>query len=314
MRNLILLLSLFYTINARGQTLTAENFNPKIGDSFVYHFLNITQFITGNDGNWDFSALLPTKDTITCEIVANDDTLLFPESTCMRKNDIGTVFTYNYFITSDTALTGIGQKVDKSPFRYPVPLVFMSYPIKKGYTRTFVSSMMGITDSGTDQADATGTLITAFGTFTNTLRVHSTDLSFYQDTTIFDFYTWYTPGIHDNLLQIRKVTDPNKTVRISALAYKGPIPIPVKPIEEKPIGEIELFPNPTHGNVEIRLKSFASESALARISTQLGVVISEYPGLPAEFVLDFSTFASGVYILQLFDGKKLLRSFKIVRL
>ena len=218
----LILLSVIAAFSLQAQVvITYATHAPQIGDiiSSVYSdaYTNINYGNAGANQTWDFSAYTVTGDVETGTFVDPATTLwagqvpnsniamrsLIRDEVVQFMNVSSSVLKANYlgaYVEEMNILTAYTDDMDimHFPFAYGD-----SYTDTYGYTSENPEWGMTMITEGTvaSEADAYGTLITPNGTFTNVLRIKSTDTENYETwmngtlvdsgTTIYVTYDWY---------------------------------------------------------------------------------------------------------------------------
>ena len=305
-------------------TLTAANFNPVTGDIYVSRVADTTLVTQGASGagiTWNFSGLTTTMvDTgyaLSCSAVPHCNSGSTWAVTGTVSNPMVTSiiadaakYAQNGSWVSATQNTSYTNPMDQ--LRYP--FTYMS-----GFTDTFQATIVNspitthVKGTATVLCDGHGTLTVPGRTYTNVLRVHSSqtyiDSSFLLsnptailDTYQFDSYTWYMPNYHSALMTITYARQINGPINYKLVSYTAKSLTGVH--ELSPLSaSIELFPNPTNGDLNISFDAAYDDKIRISIADMAGrevalIAITSKQG-QQQIVYNTSGLAKGLYLLRL---------------
>jgi len=331
MKRCVFLLTIIFLASSNfSQTLTVSNSIFVAGEKFV---LNKTwplvpdSSIIGPNQNWDYSALA-CLSTSTITIEENHSTL--PGSGWCQTCDLakleepsGTIS----FVDVSNNLVLFRSGIDPSWDDYNV-IILLPVPFALGDTNTNNWSTTSGTKKGTTTivADATGTLITPAGIFTNTLRIHfhttrvdssgppTEILSYSQDE-----YLWYAPGIHYPLLRILPRTyalDAYLGGYIPIAGYSAYLSDSLKitgiSSHASTPESIDVYPNPTNDKVIVRsgYKNMIISDISVYSTKGEKVATALNPGNLAS--IDVSSLPKGIYFIKVSSDTKVLKTEKLI--
>ncbi len=266
------MLGLFMALSAAvyaQPTITTATSKPVAGDSFVGYYVDtngVTPGAAGASITWNMSAVVrndsDTTSFMTC--AATPHCSLFPGANI-------SVFTggdYMYGVSDTNGIELLGVYSDGTDVHVTNHLTLLRFPMTMGTVHNDTSALsisisgftMYMTNYITHTADAWGTIITPADTFANALRVHtvtvakdSVDImgmpSVSENRT--ETYNWFVAGLRTPVMTIEIDTAGSGTNYVSsAKYYKATRPAPTAVANAvKHQGNINVYPNPTSGNV-----------------------------------------------------------------
>lgn len=296
-------------------TLTANaNIGTAGNDVFMYEGTATTPGVPGPNATWNFSTIGQANNSTThwksCAQVGDCST--YPGTTVVAQRTIGTT----YYI-GNTNLSVKGEIVSGIPIVYSNPKDVLHFPFAYGtsftdaYQATFTTSGNPVYRNGSNyvEADGYGTLMIPSGSFTNVLRLHSTDT--YQDSAIIsgiafttnyvvESYYWYSPAFRDYLM-LYTTTTVNGNPTVDKVYYTLQQATGVQTINEL-VSNIQVFPNPATDHVSVKFtpKQQTKMSFILRDVVGKNVFsIDEKLYDHSEQIIDIPTaqLAKGVYML-----------------
>jgi hypothetical protein len=247
MRYNFLVVLFILTAKWQAQTLTAANFNPLVGERFDFLVSTSTIVVPGVAGSgkmWNFGGA-SGYDGSSDSVLSNNNLADFPNCTFRIKHFSSFDEGSTYYNASGNNIQVEGFSGTPSPTKHSDPEITMIYPLKLGAMTTDVIVFPGLSGTATLTADATGTLITPYQTYTNTIRLHSVQ-SFTNTFQIqqAEMFTWYTPGIHTKLVSIIGYTTNGNPSGTHAIIYKDPKDAVGISSENLAFEGIKIYPNP----------------------------------------------------------------------
>lgn len=76
---------------------------------------------------------------------------------------------------------------------------------------------------------------------------------------------------------------------------------------------IQVYPNPVEKNLNIKIDYNITTASLIKIINPQGQILASYNNINDSFLLDFESFSQGIYFVQLWDGKALIGTQKILK-
>ena len=306
------------TYNAKAQpTLTASGINPVIGDvAIVKRFTpNLAQAGSSGSQTWSLGSITPTStiSAVTQNSIGSTYETSFPQSNICVK--LGNDYDY-YRISSDT-LVRYGKVELSIGYPYSNGMTLLKYPVSYNSTQAdayrIVYSVGGsilITRNGNVSivADAYGTLTTPDRTYSNVLRVKSTET--YSDSirqlstgiiTVSNGsltrYTWYSQGIRYPILEMSFPSSGSASGFWAKWSGVG--------IEENLAAQLNMlvYPNPAQERSTLSLELTEASDVMVRVLDLQGREVIAGPMeryLPGklQLPLDVANLASGNYLLQ----------------
>jgi hypothetical protein len=295
-------------------TLTAATTNPVPGDTCYYYTVG-----SGNPGNnganavWDFSQL-PTTDK---QMIRFDLPINFGCNPTYSPNTIGAVGMSLcwYYNTSSDSFSRSGYYRSFSTTKYSDDEVFLRYPLTYNaqvYTDTFKqrhsapNSSTNIRGYQTIEADAYGTLILPDTTYSNTLRVKRTIISYatYESygipphtiTTGKELYAWYVADIHMPLLELGKsipVPEEHDTTTTEPEPGPGNEPEPVDV-------SIKVYPNPVTTSLNISCPDIEDPVKKVTVYDINGkILFQQNEAGKQEYTIDVTQLQTGIYFVKI---------------
>jgi hypothetical protein len=306
---------------------------PQIGDVITMQVVDASGLEPGPAGaniTWDFSTLTNTN-LMQANVVDPSTTPYgkdFPEADrCFNSNNQA----FSYAKVETDAFYNIGTAVDTGGIEIIIPFTdyqkTMEYPFtyNSSYTDTdyaeFISFGVTIKQYGTvtTTGDAYGTLITPEGTFTNVLRVKqertNIDSTFMgtmfltATTTEFLDFSWYAENSRAPLFN-HNSSGPDK------MAYYT---IGSTGTDEELISieDLQIFPNPATDQVNVSMNVLQSANIEVNIHNQAGQQVMVNDALNfheghQSLSIDISTLPRGIYYVSFSNGKKNIKTQKLL--
>lgn len=308
-------------------TLTAANSNPTSGEIFYGHTIDTSGKNVGSSGagvTW----IIPTEPILTIDTTIYSNCIStpycdsFPTSNLAALNNLD--YTYSFAYTG--GLSMIGMHTEGQLLYFTDPLKKIAYPFTFGSIshdtafctiNTFTTIYLSIYYSIT--ADAWGTLITPSGTYSNTLRTHTTIIT--KDSLnlggmpIINYlqneeYNWYNPGVHHPLLTMSVDTIGSGSTYLSGVKYYTQHLSPTIVYDKEQI-KATLYPNPAQNMINVRWSGAGKETVEISITDLTGRLLKKEtsPNLKNEINnidLPCIDYKSGTYILYIRSGENLL--------
>jgi hypothetical protein len=283
----------------------AENFTNGTILKFINCNTNVNEGNSGPNQIWNFSTLSPLGDTITESIVLPSSTpnaSLYPSANLVQQYSNGS-FVYVNKTVNENKMVGYSEPgLDIS---YPDPILFAKRPVTYGsvftdtFTSSFTANSFNFSGSGTVtiSADAYGTLILPNATYSNVLRLTTTQI---QVDTLLQFSTTYTTTVKvirwfdathvSALLKIDSTGSPSfNQKRVEYLLNESVTGIQ----EEQKDSEFLLYPNPAKD----RITFMGVENGEVALYNVTGAKMMEQKTKQGINTIDVSLFSEGVYYL-----------------
>ncbi|MCW3077874.1 MAG: hypothetical protein JWO32_2483 [Bacteroidetes bacterium] len=304
------LLSLTCAMGINAQTLTQANHAPAAGDMFsVYQCdsTNITPGASGAGAVWNYSTIVTHSNIVSNYTASAVTNTAYPNAdiaVASGTNDI------SYFKSTTSNLKYFGGNINlgavAATLNYTSPAVYAGYPMTLNSNTTsttggalYISGNTGsFTGNSNVVADGTGTLILPGATYTNVLRVVTTQTLNYTVSIITGVvtqlnYNYYAAGIKNPVFTISTSTLTGAGASTQTFVTRS------KPssvgIEKNTMNTIEMsvFPNPSNSFV-----NFATESknaASVTIYDLNGKAIETKNLINGSVKLDVSNYSVGIY-------------------
>jgi hypothetical protein len=316
-----LLAATFLTVSMslRAQTINSDWVSSP-GVNHVNHYVTLSGSIdpgpAGSGQNWNFGSLV--SDSVNTEFVvlpANaPGNSNFPTATVAFVTNEGTS-SYNAFFTVDaTVWASIGAYVAATDgnilVNYSNPMDMLHFPASlnstftDNYAMSFTAGPLSYSRTGTNVTvmDATGTLITPAGTFSNVLRMMSVQ-SYVDDfgiplpppagegtTTVYNWISPDYPGVA--LLSI--TIDETSTNSDTTVSYVNPTEVGFEQISRSTIG---VYPNPANDQVRVIADMNITRIDVMDLSGRM-VTTQTIASNQSQALVSTSTLTNGVYILR----------------
>ena len=298
-------------------TLTGADLNPTIGETMsMIRGDYISEGSGGNNLTWDLSA---ATNNSSYGVTVDASTGLTPNAN----------IDFNYGGQSDTYYfnDATGQKL-YNQFAYSImmtysdPMQFLTFPLSMStsyidsFEASYTSSGVLFYEQGTIEvvADGYGTLITPAGTYTNVLRVTTTEnYTNTYDVTPYIYHSvsvnWYKAGFHHVLASCVTTTDRNSP---GLLQYTEYMVAGVAGITELSVNNSSVYPNP----VETQLFVNPGQTEITNydlFSLNGELIYSSTESATSTIEINMSSMDKGIYILKLTRTDNSVETRKIVK-
>ncbi|MBL0047705.1 MAG: T9SS type A sorting domain-containing protein [Bacteroidetes bacterium] len=319
--NSIAIFFLILSQQSFSQTITAGGINPVIGD--VFNYKTTAHFNEGSSGSgqvWNYPSLTGTTQQLTAVSVASTPyASYYPSATIAEKQGSGTA--YLYYSNSASAQQTRGYAVSTTQIVYSNPEEMLHFPFSLGnsyvdnFVANFTSGGYSYTRRGTTTvtADASGTLTTPAGTFTNVLRVRI--FQDYQDSTnlggspyIIDYtndeFLWYKDGFHYPLASTFTFVNNGTPSTSGSYLITSTIGIDETNAFES---NLNIFPNPATSLLTVEQMVETQEPLRISLMNVLGEKLAEIvsptqPGSRNEITINVEKYSKGIYLVLVSCG------------
>lgn len=320
MKKIILSIFAFLGFAGFAQTITEANHAPMNGDHTfgVYQCdsTGVTPGASGSGASWNFSSVsahlstIKTYSTLTSTNAAYNPADVYVSSGATNTNYYRSATTKLNFYGGDLSVNGINLNV-----KYATPAVVALYPMSLNSTTTSITNGTVVTSltsgafSGTCSvtADASGTLILPTKTFTNALRVVTSQTlsapSLFNTVVNLLVYDYYVPGIcKAPLLSINSSTI---TSSIGGTSTQTVVTMlqnyDVVSVKDSKMSDIELsvFPNPASNVINFSTANIEAMKVVAFDVT--GKVVATELIEMGKAKINLATLSSGVYVYHVLD-------------
>lgn len=323
----LFVLAIFATITSFAQpVLTAANTNFIIGDSFT--FITDTAFQPipngGPNQTWNFANMQNTS-SITQNYISSVGSI-FPLSNIVANGSGEQLFYTQNASEQNTVGANITAGVIHT---YTNPLKNLMYPFQ--YNNNFTDSFSAFYTNGqtfyrkgttSSLADGYGTIILPNGTYSNVLRVKTTQV--YSDSVVgigimFSFntvyYAYYLPNFHMPIFNSTTITGDmmgTPVISFKSNSYVGNIVTSVKDYNNNDLANIEIFPNPTSRKLNVHFVENKYENVSFSLTDLKGSnfqINTLQNG--SNYSLEANNIPSGIYQLTIISNKEIIGSKKI---
>ncbi len=307
------------------QTLILSNTAPVPGDSLLYQKADYQPpGPSGINQFWNFSGIVPHG--IDINVIYHQPTIFSaPQHSLsnLAKSSGSSTF---YYRTDNIGFYEMGD--DGSSFYNPSLYAAytglkLRFPFSYGDTASNNNSSWSenntynYSSTISFTADATGTLVTPCGTYTNTLRLFRRNyIDFNLNTqpshknyTLTESYEWYTPGVHGHILSVSSSTSVGyfngflppvnkKWIEIYSDETKTPLSIS----ENGTLPNAYIYNNPVKSCLFVKqaLSSANEPATLNLVNLEGKIVLSAT--LNGMASCDVSSLSNGVYLLRIKDS------------
>ncbi len=312
MKKITLLSTLLLNVLIFGQPVLNQS---DIASLNIEGSLFSAQVSTGNLGNagvdqiWNFSSLTLTlqgpataSSVPTAPFSAN-----FPSANFyITSNSFGnTSVFFGYYLLSSNKFEVLGTSSDtvvQTSFTNPRTQFIFPFTFNLSFTDTYQISGATSINSRTSIYDAYGTLTTAFGTFTDVIRIKTTDGNNIN-------YNWFQVNPYRELLS----ADTNSSSTTINYRVQNNNVLATNPNSFK--SNFSVFPNPTNGEFTIKNVDFSNNEFFANVYDIQGNQIIKNEKIDSNSkILNIEDHASGLYFIKITDiNNAILYSDKIIK-
>ena len=301
MKKFLLITLVALSLNAIAQPVLKYNSSHSIGmQSTMYLFTNSTDLQqTGPDQLWNLSLSALSQagnfdfvDPATTPFGAD-----YPKANlCFKQTVTGKGTSYTYLIDSPTELNAIADNINTTkPTVWIKYDKIVQYPLN--YTNSYVvdrQSSTGALESSTRTYDAYGTLMINGKIYTDVIRVTK------------------TPG--NSIWFITKPVMFPIIIQTKDLNYLYNEPTTSTGVEDYSfLNQIAVYPNPAKNKFVVELPNFDIQNNLKlNLLNVFGQEITQVSINSTLTTIDIQTLAPGMYIYQIKDKNKVLKSDKII--
>lgn len=317
-----------------------SNVVPNFGDQFVYNAVEDAPSPgpAGANVTWDFSneTISETIGNYTVMTPAQvDGSENFPGATMVWTVDMGFGILSSFMSFDNNAFTSYGGQFEGAGFSsvstYTDPIVNFTYPLvyqntgSDVYSGTSSGVSAEIEFSG-DQSfvvDGYGTVITPYGTYSNVLRVTTTDTkttnaSGFEIVSNSTETNWYSPDYPAPVMSILHSEDYNDGTNIDSSKSMSAL-VSYTPASTTGLADrynqnvFNIYPNPASDHITLTFDDVKANSVL-NIYSSTGKLV-ETRSIQSHQKTDVTTLSPGLYIaVILVDGKQYAqKSFSVVR-
>lgn len=317
MKKSLLFVPLLLSLTCNAQTLTQSTHAPAIGDAFGIYQCDSTNITPGSSGAgsvWNYSSLnIHTSTLINYATTTSTNTTYNPADVAV-KAAVGNNASYYKSSSSDLKLYGAVRFFYNTvaTFIYSSPAVVAVYPMSLNSSTTSIISgtvnagfALPFTGNCSVLADATGTLVLPGRTFTNIIRVVTSQTlnvgSGYAQGYLFN-YDYYYPGfLKSPIFSILSGTVNSSAVNTNqtvVYALKDYTTVGVNEHQQQSIG-LTMFPNPASTIIHFSTESPEAVKIIAYDVS--GKVMATEPFVEGQATINLSQLSSGIYMYSVMD-------------
>jgi len=326
MKKTLLSLSILFSVAASAQ-LTQANHAPYVGNSFGTNQCDsVAPGASGAGVTWNYSTLnIHTASwAVKSFVSAASGNTLYPSATIAVGSATNNTY---YYKPSATDLKYYGGNINANgvtaTLNYSSPAIFATYPMSMGTSTTSATAgtvnvtapfptSFSFTGNCSVLADGTGTLVLPAKTFTNVMRVITSQTITASINVNSVNYDYYAVGVTNNpILTIATSTISSLagTSTQSIVTVLGNYDIVSVNENQKSSIELSVFPNPATNFINFETTSTEAAKVIAFDVTGKAVVTEMLEMGKAK--MNLSNLSSGIYIYHVVDkNNQVLKSDK----
>lgn len=320
-------ISVLCAFGLNAQTITATNHNPVNGEQYsTYQCDSLTVSVGANGAGvtWNFNSIVTHSSVIANYTASTGSWTNFPQANIAVSSS---TLDQSYYktLTGELAYWGgnIGFGGVNASLNYTSPATFMAYPtsLNTGTLSPIGGSLVVLGNNGTftgvctSSATATGTLVLPAKTFTNVIRVTTTQtITFNAVVTgsasniVNEFYS-----LSDSKFPILSITSSSvnsllgNSDRLTATVQKNYHTVGLNETAKSEVN-LNVFPNPAHSHL-----NFVTDAKNAKVLVYdiMGKLIDNQTLINGKLTLDVSEYNNGLYIYKLVDNNRALKTGRI---
>ena len=286
--------------------LNVSDINPFniTGNSFTATSTTLGVGTAGVNQTWDFSSLVLTAlgNTTTNSVSSAPFASSFPTSNYFLSNGSAND-SFRYYNLTSNILEVTGASSDTQVLvNFANPQTIFVFPFT---FNTIVNDTYEVNGNGiapvTINYNAYGTVVTAFGTFTDVMRLKKVN-----DGVI--SYSWFKVNPYVPIIDAR-VSNTSSTINYTLFQQTN------LATTQNEIKQFAVYPNPTSGNISIKNIDFSNKSMFVKVYNMLGnQIINNYKLETESANIDLSNYATGLYFIEIADeNNKVLYTEKIIK-
>lgn len=313
----LLFLLLFFAVQLQAQPILTSGLNPSNGTTFTAYYLDNSSVSAGSAGankTWDFSNISTNNADVT-DYVYYDATSTpyankFPNAN-LAVEISSSPGLYTYQKATLTKIESMGYYSSQYSLFYSDYYTAMKYPFTYGDSFTDTYAHPYSSGTITVKADGYGTLKLPYGTYTNVLRVKTTDVSTYYTMTTYSYYAENCVGAPLMTISDNSTT---KTVNLYWGVVTGSITTSLNETDNVS-SEIRLI-NTSNRTNNITFSIVTDQELEIKIFDQLGKIIQLFPNKKYNTgfnELSLSQLSQGIYLINFIGSENKSTTLKIVR-
>jgi len=310
MKKTLLSLSILFTLAANAQ-LTQANHGPAVGNSFgTFQCDSVAPGASGTGAIWNYATLnIHTVGTLKNYVSVASTNTLYPSATIA----VGSATNDTYYYSSTSAnLKYYGGNMNANgvaaTLNYSSPAIFATYPMSMGTSTTSATAgtvnvtspfptSFNFTGNCSVMVDGTGTLILPAKTFTNVMRVMTSQTITATINVNSVNYEYYAVGISRNPILTIATSTINSMAGTSTQSIVTVLSnyavVGINEVEKSDI-ELSVFPNPATTLINFTTSSLEANKVIAYDVT--GKIVATELMEIGKAKMNTSNLTSGVYI------------------
>ena len=297
---------LFNFIIVAQPVLNASDINPLniIGNNFSATSTTLGVGSAGANQTWDFSSLVLTAQgsSNTNSVLTAPFASSFPAANFFISNGSSND-SFSYYRLTSNILESNGASSDSQiiiNYSNPETIFVFPFTFNTIVNDTFQQNNSSLIESETINYNAYGTVITAFGTYTNVIRLKRTSGGSVN-------YTWFKVNPYIPVLSANIYTGGTTSYSVFQNTNLATTQNEVK--------QFSIYPNPTSGNISIKNIDFSNKSMFVKVYNMLGnQIVNNYKLETESANIDLSNYASGLYFIEIADeNNKVIYQDKVIK-
>jgi hypothetical protein len=308
----ITFLLLFFSLLLFGQPVLNSSDVLNLDISSIGHAATsstITAGLSGANQAWDFSNLnlMTQGNSTTTYVLTAPYASSFPTANYYVNTIYNAINNFVYYKLTSNKLEVLGSSDSTgitSNFINPNTVFVFPFAFNTVLNDTYQLSTSPAINSKVTTYDAYGTVITAFGTFNNVIRlkeiVNNSDI----------YYSWFQTNPYRSIVNARAYVNSGNTVYFSV--YQ---PTNLGITQNSIKSNFSIYPNPTAGDFTINYDAFANREVFVNVYDILGNQIIKNEKIDSNSKnINSSDFDSGLYLIKITDSNnEVLYSDKIIK-
>lgn len=324
-----LVLAAFTGFGAQAQSLTQANHAPANNDQYMTFQCDSASVTPGAGGAglmWNYGSIATRSSVVNSYTASSTTNTSYPGSDIAVYSSTSNI---SYYKSSSTELKYYGGNVSvggiAATLQYTSPAIFAAYPMSMSTTSTATTggSLNVLGNAGTFSgssnvtADATGTLVLPSGTYTNVIRVVTSQTinftaSFATGTVTQVNYDYYAAGTKYPMFTISTSTIGTNLSAPSSqtlVTRQNPSTVGVKENSTEVIS-LNVYPNPSTSFVNFATDS--KNASYVAIFDVTGKMVEKQNLNDGKLNLNVSAYNTGIYIYKVMNtGNQTLKAGKI---
>jgi len=310
------LLSAVFGLSVNAQTLTQANHAPSNGDLFDTYQCDsaaINPGAAGAGSTWNFGSITTHSNIVTSYTVSTVANATYPNADIAVYSSTNNI---SYFKSNASSLKYYGGNISvggiTATLNFTAPALYAAYPMSLNTsTSTTTSGTLDVSTQpgtfvGTSDAiaDGTGTLIVPGATYTNAIRVVTSQVINYTVSIITGTvtqinYEYYAAGVKQPVFTISTATMASSFGAPSTQTIVTRLKSSTVGIEKNSAETIDLsvFPNPS--NSVVNFVTPAKNAIIVTVFDINGKLVDKQNLNEGSLKLDVSSYAAGIYTYKI---------------